>query len=346
MSVLNAALALLPVLLFVVALWLMDSFKLVRRRAVLAALAAGAMAALVAAVLHTWAEPASGLSSGAFSRYLAPLTEEALKAAFLVVLIARRRVGFLVDAAVQGFAVGAGFAVTENLTYLSALGAASPLLWLIRGLGTAMLHGATTTIFAVLARTLADRHPDRLSVAIGPALLAAAVVHSAFNHVPLPPMAMTLLLLIALPLLVLVVYQRSEAATREWVVAGLDLDVELLNLVASDAFGDTRFGQYLKRLRQQFSGPIVMDMFCLLRMQLELSVQAKAMLMAREAGLDVPVDDDLPAALEELEYLQESIGPTGLLALKPLQVSSHRDDWHRFLLTRARSRPVRPAASS
>ena len=37
-------------------------------------------------------------------------------------------------------------------------------------------------------------------------------------------------------------------------------------------------------------------MFCLLRLELELSVQAKAMLMAREAGLEVPVDDDLPAA--------------------------------------------------
>jgi hypothetical protein len=89
-----------------------------------------------------------------------------------------------------------------------------------------------------------------------------------------------------------------------------------------------------------------MDMFCLLRIQLELSVQAKAMLMAREAGLEVPVDDDLPAALAELEYLRKSIGPTGLLALKPLQVTSHRDDWHRFLLSRARTRPPRPVASS
>ena len=35
------------------------------------------------------------------------------------------------------------------------------------------------------------------------------------------------------------------------------------------------------------------------------------MLMAREAGLEVPVDEDLPAGLAELEYLRESIGPTG-----------------------------------
>ena len=73
-------------------------------------------------------------------------------------------------------------------------------------------------------------------------------------------------------------------------------------------------------------------MFCLLRLELELSVQAKAMLMAREAGLSVPVDEDLGACLAELEYLNASIGRTGMLALKPLMVSSHRDQWHKFLL--------------
>jgi hypothetical protein len=50
------------------------------------------------------------------------------------------------------------------------------------------------------------------------------------------------------------------------------------------------------------------------------------------------VDDDLHASLAELAYLRRSIGPTGLLALKPLQVTSHRDDWHRFMLSQANVR--------
>jgi protease PrsW len=331
------ALALLPVLLFVAGLQLMDSFKLVHRGAVVTALSVGVLGAVVCGLLHEWLQPASGLSAAAFSRYLAPVTEEVVKAAFIVVLMARRRVGFLVDAAVQGFAVGAGFALAENLGYLWVLEDPSILLWVVRGLGTAMLHGATTTIFAILAKTLVDRHPDHVVWAAAPGLAAAIVIHSAFNHVPLPPVAMTLLLLVALPLLVLAVFHRSEQATREWVVAGLDLDVELLQLVASETFGYTRFGRYLRQLREQFEPAVVLDMFCLLRLQLELSVQAKAMLMAREAGLEIPVDEDLPAALEELAYLERAIGPTGLLALKPLQVTSHRDDWHRFLLSRART---------
>ena len=107
----NLALAFVPVLLFVAGLHVMDSFKLVQRSAVLAALAVGAAVAIACAVLHEWLEPALGLKPVTFSRYVAPLTEETLKAAYLAVLITRRRVGFLVDAAVQGFAVGAGFAV-------------------------------------------------------------------------------------------------------------------------------------------------------------------------------------------------------------------------------------------
>ena len=45
-------------------------------------------------------------------------------------------------------------------------------------------------------------------------------------------------------------------------------------------------------------------------------------------------DDDLDAALAEREYLPRSIARTGLLALKPLEITSRRDTWHRRLLRR------------
>ena len=137
---------------------------------------------------------------------------------------------------------------------------------------------------------------------------------------------------VILPLALVLVFQRSEQTTREWIGAGLDLDLELLNLVRSEHFAFTRFGRYLQELRVRFSGPVVVDMFCLLRLELELSVQAKAALLARESGLLLPIDSDLTHSFREIEYLRTSIGRTGLLALKPLQVTSGRDLWHRHLL--------------
>jgi RsiW-degrading membrane proteinase PrsW (M82 family) len=334
---LSIALALLPVVGFLAVLFMMDSFKLVPMRAILAALVAGGMAALTA--LWLWSVLGLDLQSGdTASRYLAPVIEETLKAGVIIFLIVRSRAGFLVDAAVQGFAVGAGFALVENVTYLHAFGAAPLTLWLVRGLGTAMLHGGTTAIFAILSRGLADRYPRRPHVAFLPGLAAAIVVHSGFNHLPLPPVVLAAVVMLMLPLMILFVFDRSERATREWMGAGMDLDIEVLQLVASEHFTLTRFGQYLQELRSRFSGIVVADMYCLLRLELELSVHARAMIMAREAGLELAGDDDLDASLDERAYLQRSIGKVGLIALRPLQVTSDRDRWHRQLLAQSRKR--------
>jgi protease PrsW len=337
----SVVIALAPVVAFLVMLWLMDSYRLVRPASILAALTYGVVAAAAVMGLHEWLLQVHHVPPGVLALYIAPLTEETAKAVFVVALVATARVGFLVDAAVSGFAVGTGFALFENLIYLRALPDATVIVWLVRGLGTAMLHGGTTAIFAMLSKTYADRDRDWLGLAFLPGWTAAVGLHAMFNHRLLPMIAQVLVLLISLPLLVLWVFARSERATREWVGAGLDLDVELLALVASESFILTPFGRYLRELRARMPGPVVADMFCLLRLELELSVQAKAMLLAREAGLDLPVDEDLAASLAERRYLHQSIGTLGLLALKPLQVTSYRDTWHRQVLQQARVSPSR-----
>ena len=332
--------ALVPVVAFLSALAVMDTFKLVRPTSILFAMAWGALAAGAALALHSWLIQTHHVPIWVLNRYIAPFTEETGKALLVVALIATARVGFLVDAAVQGFAIGTGFALVENLLYLRTMSDAGVWLWVVRGLGTAVLQGATTSIMAMISNTLADRRRDRLALAFVPGWAAAVAIHSLFNHRLLPPVAQTLLLLVALPLTVLLVFARSERATREWIGAGLDLDVELLGLVESEHFGKTHFGRYLQGLGARMPGPVVADMFCLLRLELELSIQAKAMLLAREAGLDVPVDDDLDACLAERRCLQQSIGRAGLLALKPLQVTSHKDTWHRHLLQQGGRRRI------
>jgi RsiW-degrading membrane proteinase PrsW (M82 family) len=326
----NIIVAFVPVLIFLAVLVVMDSFKLARPSAIALALGWG----VAAAVLSGLAQFAmtGTLSEGVFHRVVAGAIEEVAKCAFIAYLILKRRIGFPVDAAQLGFAVGTGFAVVENFEYLRVLSGAGFVLWLVRGLGTAMLHGATTAIFAMLSQTAADRHRDRGAVIFLPGLIVATVIHTAFNVVPVSPVATTAMLLIVLPLLVLWVFQRSEMATRDWVGAGLDLDLMLHETFSSEALAYTKFGTYLQELRQRFPGPVVADMLCLLRVELELSIQAKAMLIARDAGVTMPVHPDARNATDEIRYLRTSIGTTGLLALHPVQVTTHRDDWHRYLL--------------
>ena len=133
MSPIAFAAGLLPVLLFLVGLMLMDSYQLVARRVVLRALLAGAVAALLAFLANLLLLQVLHVPPTLLKRYLAPVIEETLKVVWIVVLIRRDRVGFLVDAGILGFAVGAGFALVENLYYAQALADPNPILWLIRG---------------------------------------------------------------------------------------------------------------------------------------------------------------------------------------------------------------------
>lgn len=324
--------ALAPVVLFLAALSLMDTFRLLRPSSIAAAIAYGALAAGVSLAFNEWLIHGVHVPLPLVRRAIAPAAEEAAKALLIYGLISTARIAFLVDGAVLGFAVGTGFALVENLWYLGSLPSASVALWFVRGFGTAILQGATTTIVAIVGRTLTDRRPEQPALACLPGLAAAIAIHAAFNANFLPAVAETLLLLIALPLLVVFVFERSERATREWVGAGLDLDLALYDLMRSPDFATTRFGRYLAELRNRLPGAMVADMFCLLRLDLELSIEAKALLMAREAGLELPPSADLDAALDERRYLQHSIGPAGLLAIQPLAVTGARDTWHRHVL--------------
>ncbi|MEM1412882.1 MAG: PrsW family glutamic-type intramembrane protease, partial [Pseudomonadota bacterium] len=116
-----APVGLLPVLIYLVMLVYMDSYKLVTLRSVLAAIAAGAALTVLAYVLNTEIRQISGMPFSAHARYVAPVVEEVLKAAIIVWLFRTHRIGFLVDGAIFGFAVGAGFAVAENFFYLATL---------------------------------------------------------------------------------------------------------------------------------------------------------------------------------------------------------------------------------
>ena len=331
MGALSLLLGFLPVVLFLAALILMDSYELVTRRSILAALMAGAAAALLCSLANQLLVVHLRLDVDVLRRYVAPVLEESVKAMYIVYLIRSSRVGFLVDAGIQGFAVGTGFAIIENLYYAGATRDQGLGLWIVRGLGTAVMHGSATAIVAILSKSLTERRGSMSPKLFLPGIALAAVAHSLFNQFILSPFVSTAAMLIVMPLLVGIVFERSEKATREWLGTDLDSEVELLDLIQSGEIAETPVGTYLASLNR-FPGPVVADMLCLLRIHLELSLRAKGILIAHSAGVHLPVDDQVRANLEEMRYLEWSIGKTGKIAIKPILRTSARDLWEIYML--------------
>ncbi len=326
------SLALLPALLFLAGLVAMDSYKLVSVRRILAAIAAGCGSSLIAAGVHSWLAGVLPVSWPVYTRYIAPPIEEILKSLYLLYLVRTNRVGFMVDAAILGFAVGAGFALVENLYYLSVTPNASPYLWVIRGFGTAFMHGGVTAVVGILMNRFGSGpqgHPARAMI---PGLIAATAVHSLFNHFFLNPLLSTLFILLILPGLAFLVYRKSEAATRRWLGIGFDSDQELMGMITTGILAENPVGQYLQSVEDRFPGEVAADMLCYLRLHLELSIRAKGLLMMREAGFDVTPDPEVREQFAELSYLERSIGATGKMALHPFLHTRARDLWQIHML--------------
>lgn len=326
--------ALLPVTVFLLALRHFDSFKLVAWKALIIAIGYGALSALMSYFVNGWVMSFFELDRGQLARFGAPIVEEILKGALIILFLARNRVGFVVDAAIMGFAIGTGFAIVENLFYLYSLDSSNLAVWIVRGFGTAIMHGGAVAMMAIIAKMGVDRWKGAtrriLSVTLG--LAVAMAIHIAYNNLILPPVQSSMVVFVTIPIIIMAAFAYSERQTRAWLGDGLAKDAEILELLMKGDLPSSRIGEYLTSLREHFEGPVMADLINYLRLHLELSAQAKGVLMMKEYGLTPQIDPYLDSYFEELEYLKKSIGKTGVMALHPLLDMSDRDLWQMRLL--------------
>ena len=287
----------------------------------------GCFAAGLSYIIYQWFSSYNFVGYRNYSLFFAPVTEEILKALFVIYLIRRNRIGFMVDAAICGFAIGAGFSLTENIYYLEALRNSNIFIWIIRGFGTAIMHGSSTSIFAILSKYIFDRTEMKNFYSFIPGLTAAILIHAFFNQFLLSPIVQTIAQFFVLPFIVYFVFQKSEIALRYWLEAGLDTEVSLLEQINNGKFSETNSGKYLSSLQNSFSGTVLADMLCYIKIYLELAVKAKGFLMLKEAGINPKIENDVEENITEMKYLENQIGKTALLALKPIISSMPRDIW-------------------
>jgi hypothetical protein len=194
------------------------------------------------------------------------------------------------------------------------------------------MHGGSTAVFAVVLRALGTHRPYAQPLVWLPALLAASVLHASFNRFLSQPIVATALMIIALPVVLRVVYILGERRLQRWLGQGFDHDSELLALIKSGEVGSTPLGRYLASLRSTFPRPMVGDMLCLLRLQAELSLRAKGVLLLKQNGLPIEPDPTIAEKLTEVRWLEKSLGRAGLLAMRPVCRWRGANRWQRHLL--------------
>ncbi len=219
-------LALVPVLVLLAIFTWLDAFALMRLREILLLLALGGVAAMVAYPISGRMIDTLPIGFNFYSRYVAPWIEEALKALVMIALFRMNRIGYKLDAVVSGFAIGAGFSVVENILYLTMFPDYGAGTWLVRGLGTAVMHGTTLALLAAIAHELAERENREAAsdfhfnlLWFVPGYLLAVAIHTAFNHFPDRPLVAMMGAIIVAPIAIMAIFHFGTAEAQGWLAA-------------------------------------------------------------------------------------------------------------------------------
>ena len=336
---LKIAIALVPALLLLALFDRFEAFNLVRFRKFLVLLAVGGVLAGVSYFANDALMAALSLDFADYSMFVAPLVEELLKASPIIYLFARNQIGFKIDAAIIGFTVGAGFSVAENAYQLYLFSSADIGLWLVRGLGTAVMHGGATALFAVVSHELTDEQAEAKATQYRfkpwlfvPGLAAAAVLHAGFNMFADHPLQLMFLAFTIVPLSLFAVLSIGEGAARRWMLADNEVHESLLADIKDGDFAASEIGQAVIAIADKFNEGLRQEVFDYIALHTELVLRAERLLLARAEGNCTEPGEEDRARFEQMKLLEANIGKAGLRALRPLLHFSRNDLWEMHLL--------------
>lgn len=324
---LEAPIALVPVLALFGTLLYLDSYSLVSFREVLLTVTGGAVLCLASLEINALVMDALHLDFPTYSHFAAPIVEESLKALVLIYLFAGNRIGFMIDAAIMGFAVGAGFALVENIYLLYAFPEANMGVWIIRGFGTAIMHSGATALFAMITQALIERHVRPIAIAYIPALIAAALLHAVFNLLGDSPLIATLFLLVSCPLSLFFLFTKSEQSVHQWLLSDYESHQHLLEKIKSGEFANDEAGRLFLSLADKFGPERLKDMFAYMQIHTELVLRAEKMSLAQETGESFAITAEDAKRYGQMLELERRIGRTGLMTIRRHLHFSRRELW-------------------
>ncbi len=319
------AVSIFPVIIFLIMLFYSDSYKLVKPGLIFIVIGWGFASAPAVYPINTFF--LEYFSKPVVSQFIAPVIEESFKFAIILFLLKTNRIGFLSDALILGFASGAGFSIMENIYYLRNVETDNLMLWLIRGLGTAVMHGTAVSVTAVIVQYYISKYEKIKLLNVFSGLFTGVFIHSLFNSSFIPAFTMTLLQIIILPMIILSVFGISEKHLKGWMESQFDSEFELLQMIRKGEFKSTRAGKYIISIKNRFEPEVLVDMMAYIQLYLELSIKAKGMLLMQETGFEPEKSSELKENLDELNFLSKSIGRAGMLTLMPILRMKKKDLW-------------------
>jgi len=326
--------ALVPVLVLLAIFTWLDAFKLMSLKEILVLLVLGGIAAIAVYPISGRLIDTLPIGFSNYSRFVAPWIEEAFKAAVIIMLFGLNRIGYKLDAVISGFAIGAGFSVIENIIYLTIYPNYGAGTWLVRGLGTAVMHGTTLAILAAIAHELAERETRDAASEFDfrpwwfiPGFLAAVAIHTLFNQFPEHPLLAMLGAAMFAPIALMAIFNFGTSEAQSWLVAERAEHKAQLDALRGGSWPDSPSGKKIAALAERLGPDVAPRVRRYWELQAYLVGEAEETLLEESEG-DAEYDlAELRAAFAERDELRRALGTSAFAQLSQLLPFSRNDEW-------------------
>lgn len=333
MEAVDWAVALVPVLVMLFMFIWLDVFKLMTFWETAGLLLLGALTAGAAYPISGTFLDALPLGFSNYSRFVAPWLEELVKGVAVVALFWFNRIGYKLDAVISGFAIGAGFSVVENIIYLTRFPELAANVWMVRGLGTAVMHGTTCAVLAATAHEFAERETRGAAAEFDfnllwfiPGYLIAVAIHTAFNQFPEQPLLAMIGILAVAPFVIMGIFRFGAVEAQQWLREERAETRAALEAWEAGKYPDDESGRKIAALVKRSDDKTAS------RMREYCQLLTWVLLQAEDTLHDQVEDTEKlhiegKAAFARLAALKRELGKTNVATLKALLPFSRNDYW-------------------
>jgi len=244
------------------------------------------------------------------------------------------RIGYKLDAVISGFAIGAGFSVVENIFYLTIFPNYGTGTWLVRGFGTAIMHGTTLAVLAAIAHEFAERETREAAGDFDFSLLwfvpgygVAVALHTAFNQFPDRPGVAMMGAILITPVALIAILSLGAAEAQRWLTAECAEHRAQVETLRAGRWPDGPAGRKIAALAGRLDDESAKRVRRYWELQAWLVAEAEDTMMEEAAG-DAEFDPaQVRAALAELDGLRKALGRSTFAAMQALLPFSRNDLW-------------------
>ena len=326
--------ALIPVLVMLGLFVWLDAFALMSLREIVVLLVLGGLGALAAYPVSGRLLDTLPIGFSLYSRFVAPWIEEAIKALIMIVLFRLNRIGYKLDAVISGFAIGAGFSVVENIIYLTIFPQYGTGTWLVRGFGTAIMHGTTLAVLAAIAHEFAERETRQSAGDYNFSLLwfvpgygVAVALHTAFNQFPDRPLIAMMGAILVAPVVLIAILSLGTAEAQRWLAAECAEHRAQLDALRAGRWPEGPAGEKIAALAGRLNAENAKRIRRYWELQAWLVAEAEETMIEEAEGDAVFDAAEARSAFAELDGLKRSLGRSIWTALHSLLPFSRNDYW-------------------